>query len=144
MRKKKSTYRYDKLIELYNSGITDVDEISKKINASKNTVYVYISRAKKEGRIIKAKKSQKELPKKRPQKTKYKIVIELYNSGITDADVISKKAKLNNKKCPSNPRLRTGAQRAASSSHLPQTSSACPRFGLLVQVKNNRLTTQQT
>lgn len=95
MRKKKSTYRYDKLIELYNSGITDVDEISKKINASKNTVYVYISRAKKEGRIIKAKKSQKELPKKRPQKTKYKIVIELYNSGITDADVISKKAKLN-------------------------------------------------
>ena len=92
MRKKKSTYRYDKLIELYNSGITDVDEISKKINASKNTVYVYISKAKKEGRIIKAKKSQKELPKKRPQKTKYKIVIELYNSGITDADVISKKA----------------------------------------------------
>ena len=36
MRKKKSTYRYDKLIELYNSGITDVDEISKKIRNRKH------------------------------------------------------------------------------------------------------------
>ena len=54
MKNKKS--KYVQLIELYNSGKTNVDELKIELNTTKKTIYTYIYQANKEGKIIKLKK----------------------------------------------------------------------------------------
>ena len=54
MKNKKS--KYVQLIELYNSGKTNVDELKIELNSTKKTIYTYIYQANKEGKIIKLKK----------------------------------------------------------------------------------------
>ena len=53
MKNKKS--KYVQLIELYNSGKTNVDELKIELNSTKKTIYTYIYQANKEGKIIKLK-----------------------------------------------------------------------------------------
>ena len=48
--------KYVQLIELYNSGKTNVDELKIELNSTKKTIYTYIYQANKEGKIIKLKK----------------------------------------------------------------------------------------
>lgn len=85
MRNKKS--KYVQLIELYNSGKTNVDELKIELNSTKKTIYTYIYQANKEGKIIKLKKHKE----KKRKISKYVQFIELYNLGVTDLDELEKK-----------------------------------------------------
>ena len=85
MRNKKS--KYVQLIELYNSGKTNVDELKIELNSTKKTIYTYIYQANKEGKIIKLKKHKE----KKRKISKYVQFIELYNLGITNLDELEKK-----------------------------------------------------
>lgn len=85
MRNKKS--KYVQLIELYNSGKTNVDELKIELNSTKKTIYTYIYQANKEGKIIKSKKHKE----KKRKISKYVQFIELYNLGVTDLDELEKK-----------------------------------------------------
>ena len=80
MKNKKS--KYVQLIELYNSGKTNVDELKIELNSTKKTIYTYIYQANKEGKIIKLKKHKE----KKRKISKYVQFIELYNLGVTDLD----------------------------------------------------------
>lgn len=87
MKNRKS--KYVQLIELYNSGKTNVDELKIELNSTKKTIYTYIYQANKEGKIIK-------VPKKKEKKrkiSKYVQFVELYNSGITNLDELEEKLK---------------------------------------------------
>ena len=85
MKNKKS--KYVQLIELYNSGKTNVDELKIELNSTKKTIYTYIYQANKEGKIIKLKKHKE----KKRKISKYVQFIELYNLGVTDLDELEKK-----------------------------------------------------
>ena len=85
MKNKKS--KYVQLIELYNSGKTNVDELKIELNSTKKTIYTYIYQANKEGKIIKLKKHKE----KKRKISKYVQFIELYNLGITNLDELEKK-----------------------------------------------------
>ena len=85
MKNKKS--KYVQLIELYNSGKTNVDELKIELNSTKKTIYTYIYQANKEGKIIKLKKHKE----KKRKISKYVKFIELYNLGVTDLDELEKK-----------------------------------------------------
>lgn len=85
MKNKKT--KYIQLIELYNSGKTNVEELRKELNSTQKTVYTYIYQAQKEGKIVK-------IPKKKEKKrriNKYRQFIELYNLGITNLDELEEK-----------------------------------------------------
>ena len=85
MKNKKS--KYVQLIELYNSGKTNVDELKIELNSTKKTIYTYIYQANKEGKIIKLKKHKE----KKRKISKYVQFIELYNLGVTDLDELEEK-----------------------------------------------------
>lgn len=85
MKYKKS--KYVQLIELYNSGKTNIEELRKELNTTKKTVYTYIYQAQKEKKIVKVFKKEKR------KISKYKQFIELYNLGITNIDELEKKLK---------------------------------------------------
>lgn len=77
MKNKKS--KYVQFIELYNSGITDLDELEKKLESPKSSIYSYIHRAHKEEKIVKISRKKKDKKKKI---NKYELFVKLYNSGI--------------------------------------------------------------
>jgi transposase len=79
--------KYVQLIELYNSGKTNVDELKIELNSTKKTIYTYIYQANKEGKIIKLKKHKE----KKRKISKYVQFIELYNLGVTDLDELEEK-----------------------------------------------------
>lgn len=79
--------KYIRLIELYNSGITNIEELRKELNSTKKTIYTYIYQAQKEGKIIKVKKHKE----KKRKVSKYLQFVELYNSGVTNIDELEKR-----------------------------------------------------
>lgn len=79
--------KYIQLIEIYNSGITDVGEIARILDSTRGTIETYISKAKKDGEIIK----KKEAKKREKKISKYVQLVELYNSGITNINELATK-----------------------------------------------------
>ena len=82
--------KYMELVELYNSGTTDVNLLADKLDLSIKTVYAYISRALSEELI-------KRVTYKPRAKSEYKHFIALYNSGITDKMLLAGKLGLSEK-----------------------------------------------
>ncbi len=72
--------RYEEIVKLYKTGVTDRNEIAKKLNISSNTVKTYLTKARKEGLIEK--------------KLKYDLIVNLYNEGLTDYDEIAKELNI--------------------------------------------------
>ena len=68
-------------IELYNLGVTDLDELEEKLESPKSSIYSYIHRAHKEGKIVKVPRKKKE---KKKRINKYELFVKLYNSGIKE------------------------------------------------------------
>ena len=87
MKYKKS--KYIQLIELYNSGKTNIEELRKELITTKKTVYTYIYQAQKEGKIVKASKHKE----KKRKISQYMQFIELYNLGITNLDELEERLK---------------------------------------------------
>lgn len=83
---KKRNSKYERIIELYKSGITDYEEIAQKTNSTYRTVMSYLSKAKKEGRIEKNRKAR--------TNTKYEQVVEIYKKGTTDYIEIGEKLNI--------------------------------------------------
>ena len=71
--------KYNQLINLYNSGITDKKRLEELLTLKPKTIDIYINRAYKQGLIKKVK-----------PKTTFDTLVELYNSGITDPVLLSK------------------------------------------------------
>ena len=61
-------------IELYNLGVTDLDELEKKLESPKSSIYSYIHRAHKEGKIVKVPRKKKEKKKLNDEKFASRIV----------------------------------------------------------------------
>lgn len=80
--------KYIQLIEIYNSGITDIEEIVRILDSTRGTIATYISQAQKEGKITKKKKEVKQIEKKI---SKYVQFVELYNSGVTNINDLATK-----------------------------------------------------
>ena len=79
--------RIDEIAELYNSGVYDVREIAEKFGIEKRSAVSYISSARRRGLI------QQENNKK-IKSDKFMILVELYNSGIKEVEVIASKTGL--------------------------------------------------
>ncbi len=85
-KRKRSNSKYEKVIELYKSGIVDYEEIAHKTNSTYASVTTYLSKAMREGRIEKKSKIR--------TNTKYEQVVKAYKEGITDYKQIAEKLKM--------------------------------------------------